>query len=88
MKLYAVIHSAQAQLCVFFLILLVSKHWLHAFVFAVSSYDHQTSETGQPPPPLTPIKDETTYLSHHQTLQQALAATQRHLEDVANKIWW
>jgi hypothetical protein len=52
----------------------------------VSGYDHQTTEAGQPPPPLTPVKEET-YLSHHHSLQQALAATQRHLEDVANKIW-
>ncbi|PSN47265.1 hypothetical protein C0J52_13357 [Blattella germanica] len=50
----------------------------------VPGYAHQTAEPGQPPPPppLTPIKEE----AHHQTLQQALAATQRHLEDVANKI--
>jgi hypothetical protein len=52
----------------------------------VPGYDHQTpSETGQPPPALSPVKEEV--YNDHQTLQQALAATQRHLEDVANKIW-
>ena len=54
-------------------------------VILVPGYVHQTTEPGQPPPPssLTPIKEET----RHHTLQEALAATQRHLDDVANKIW-
>lgn len=46
----------------------------------VSGYDHQTSsESGQPP-----VKEET-YHNNHQTLQHALVASQRHLEDVGSK---
>ncbi|KAJ4442841.1 hypothetical protein ANN_04434 [Periplaneta americana] len=40
----------------------------------------------EPPPSLTPVKEEAHQHHHHQTLQHALVATQRHLEDVANKI--
>ncbi|XP_023724145.1 forkhead box protein L2-like isoform X2 [Cryptotermes secundus] len=51
-----------------------------------SSYDHQTSaQSGQPPPSLSAVKEES-YHNNHETLQQALVTSQRHLEDIASKI--